>query len=148
MSLFSREKQDEISVRTAYPQDVDVITSIDAKCCISRWSKSFFLSLMERRTTVVYVGRVKRKVVGFMVLSLEKDQMEIIRVAVDPNFRRRGVGARLLARVKKRSLNSVRCRPAILVAEDTELWVHQFLKASEFTCVEVLDGNTYRFAYP
>lgn len=62
------------------------------------WSLGVFLSELTLRSTRVYlVARVGHQVVGYLGLFQAVDDAHITTVAIDPGWRRRQVGTRLLA---------------------------------------------------
>lgn len=95
-----------------------------------------------------YGGRV----VGFMVYELHKARIELLRLAVRPEFRREGVGRRMVARLVGK-LTWMRDRVALHVRESC-LDAQLFLRDCGFRAVDVVRGcyaetgeDAYRFVY-
>lgn len=62
------------------------------------WSLGLFLSELTQRSTRIYlVARVAHRVVGYLGMFRSLDDAHVTTIAVDPEWRRRGVGSRLMA---------------------------------------------------
>ncbi len=56
------------------------------------WTEDDFLAVLRERNSIGMIAEVGEKVVGFLVYHLESHHIEILNIAVDPEFRGRGVG--------------------------------------------------------
>jgi ribosomal-protein-alanine N-acetyltransferase len=69
------------------------------------WTLSLFLSELALRSTRVYtVARVGGEVVGYAGLMLSGPDAHVTTIAVDPEWQRRGVGARLLLNMARQAV--------------------------------------------
>ena len=73
------------------------VLRIEAETHPRPWSLSLFMSEMALRTSrAYYVARVDGFVVGYAGLMMSADEGHITTIAVDPNWHRRKIGARLM----------------------------------------------------
>jgi ribosomal-protein-alanine N-acetyltransferase len=80
-----------IEIRPAAPGDLAAIDAIQrASPEAARWNASEYLEYN------CILAVVDKRVVGFLVFREAADEREILNLAVDPGFRRRGVAAALL----------------------------------------------------
>lgn len=96
-------------------QHVDVVTMrrrhlrsvlrIEAQVYPRPWSLGLFLSELALRTTRIYlVAKVGPAVVGYAGIMLTGSDGHVTTIAVDPDWHRRGVGARLLLAVQRAAI--------------------------------------------
>ncbi len=94
------------SLRAAQTSDLETITAIERASFSDPWSRSGFAALLRNPTVLFLVaadaapagplGDVVGSVVGYVVAWFAADESEIANIAVAPDARGRGVGARLL----------------------------------------------------
>lgn len=87
---------DGLAIRDARPEDLTDIVAIERASFGDPWSASSFRSLLESTTARFRVATRDDVVVGYAVTLLLGDEAEVANIAVDPQARRVGVGARLL----------------------------------------------------
>ncbi len=86
-------------IRSAAAGDLDAIARIEQVSNSSPWSKDAFVVETERDVSTVDVVTVSGQVVGFVVHWLVAGEGHILNVAVDPEFRGRGLGVLLVTHV-------------------------------------------------
>lgn len=62
------------------------------------WSQNGFLRVLEDPRAIVYAAEVDGEVAGYICASETGDEAEILKLAVAPRFRRRGIARELNAR--------------------------------------------------
>jgi len=101
----SPESPVQVSVVAMRRRHLRGVLHIEQQAYPRPWSMSLFLSELALRSSRAYfVARVGREVVGYAGLMMVLDDGHITTVAVDPQWRRRGVAKRLVIAV---------CREAI-----------------------------------
>lgn len=93
-----------------------------------------FLGLLKIGNTVARVAEVDGYVAGFVVYSLGKHSFDLLDIAVHPDFRRNGVGRKLLDYIAERMSTNRRHRIDCYVRE-TNLAGLLFLKSCGFLAV-------------
>lgn len=94
--------------------DIDAVVEIEKHSFDRPWSRGLFLRELESaisRTTLAREAPPSHRVVGYICRWLILDEMQILNVAVHPDWRRRGVGRALmeevLAEAREKGVRSV-----------------------------------------
>jgi ribosomal-protein-alanine N-acetyltransferase len=78
-------------------KDADTIGKLHAQGFYRGWPREEFESFLRGQETPVFVAAdSKRRIAGFLILRLAADEAELITVAVDPKWRKKGIGRALL----------------------------------------------------
>jgi len=89
---------DLVQIRNGTNDDLERIFAIEKACFEQPWSLTSFkreLSLPFSRIAVAVVGPAKA-IEGYLCRWMVVDELHVLNIAVHPDFRRHGVGARLL----------------------------------------------------
>lgn len=86
-------------VRAATAADVDAIDAISRHAFIQPWPRQTFVDELTRPHGRLIVAVDRDVVIGFANFWLVADEVHLLAIAVDPDRRRGGVGAALLAAV-------------------------------------------------
>ena len=109
----------KICVRNAVEEDVDGIRDLERATGISSWPRSDYVKLISKDTTTLVVAPEERCLLGFAATrlitvgtsSIEEEaagrpstsrdsaEIEILNLAVDPEFRRLGIGKQIIGRI-------------------------------------------------
>ncbi|MEM2021786.1 MAG: ribosomal protein S18-alanine N-acetyltransferase [Zestosphaera sp.] len=85
------------SVRNATPKDIDSITRVERRSFKHPYPKIIFMSALFLHPELFLVVDCDGKVVGYITGFVTSDNYcHIASIAVDPNFRRMGLGSRLI----------------------------------------------------
>ncbi|MHB8641673.1 MAG: ribosomal protein S18-alanine N-acetyltransferase [Gaiellaceae bacterium] len=76
--------------------DLDAIETIERRSYPTPWSRSMFAGELAKPASICVGAFVDNALVGYLVISRYVDAWHVMNLAVDPEFRRRGIGARLL----------------------------------------------------
>lgn len=88
-----------IELRRAVADDLDAITAIDAACFEASWTREMLAQELARAIAVVDVASADGHACGYVCSWRVADEVHLLRVAVLPSQRRRGLGAALVRRV-------------------------------------------------
>lgn len=116
------------------------------------WTEDQLATLLKQRTIIGLVYEVNQQVVGYIIYELYKGSLTILNIAVDPRFRRKGIGTLLLNRLKEK-LRVLGRQFLDIDSSETCLSAHLFLKYNGFKAVGInrqqygddCDGYTFRF---
>lgn len=93
---------ESIAIRPARASDLHALVDLDSQCFESQWTmhESTFRAAMGEHAFFI-VGHVNDQLVGYAYATSHFGGrlVHLVRIAVDPRQRRRGIGARLLAEV-------------------------------------------------
>ena len=89
-----------VSVRTMRPADLPAVMRIERRSFTMPWQETTFRALMRRPSAALLTAELSEPaattVVGFSVLWFAADEAELGDLAVDPDYRGRGIGHLLL----------------------------------------------------
>jgi ribosomal-protein-alanine N-acetyltransferase len=88
-----------VAIRAMTPGDLSVVGEIEVASYSMPWNAATFDSLLRRRDADLIVAEVDGRVVGYAAAWTVLDQCELGNVAVAAGWRRRGIGALLVARM-------------------------------------------------
>lgn len=94
------------------------------------------LEILRQRNQIGMVAERNDEVLGFMLYRLEKKHIHVIDLAVDPRFRRRGVGTQMVDKLKGKLAPDRRTRLA-MTARETNLDGQLFLRKMGFRATAV-----------
>lgn len=82
--------------RRATEQEIEEIARIEAKVFSDAWSHKNILETYQQAQAVVAVAVKEKMVIGYCILYIALDEGEIARIAIEPEWRKQGVGQGLL----------------------------------------------------
>lgn len=133
--------------------DLPEVLAIDAAGHPDPWSEGRICGAM-RQHCIGMVAELRGRVVAFMVYELHKYRLHLLRLAVHPDCRRRGVGSQMVARLIGKLESHRRPRLTAEVRE-SNLAAQLFLRSQGLTCIGTVRGHyedtgedCYRFACP
>lgn len=95
-------------IEKAEMRHVEGIVAVERQCFSHSWSKASVMTELEAEHSVGFVVEMHEKTVGFCLLSVIAGEASVLRIAVLPEYRRCGIGNRLL----KAALNEAKNRDA------------------------------------
>ena len=98
--------EEVITLRVASRDDLESILAVQRLSAeAGAWEAEDYVSALEDEGTVCLVaeGRVWDRLAGFLVARTVSDEMEVLNLAVAPDYRRRGIARRLLGEVLTRA---------------------------------------------
>ena len=88
-----------IETRALGLSDLNAIDAIEQRAYRTPWSRSMFASELAKASSVCIGAFDGERLIGYVINSRYVDAWHIMNVAVDPDYRRRGVATRLLEQV-------------------------------------------------
>ncbi len=126
--------------------DMTTVLDIEQRAFEFAWCEEDFLTFLRQRNCIAMVAQTAAgQVIGYMVYELFKTHFVLLNLAVDPKFRRRGVGRVMIATMKGKLSVGHRCKLVINIRE-TNIAAQLFLKSEDFECVEV-ERHKYQEKY-
>ena len=122
------------------------------------WSEENFVNALSRKDVVCLVcdypmpdGEIV--VAGYMVYSMKPNSFDIYNMAIHADFRRKGIGAKFIGKLKSKLSPRRRSKITAIVAE-TNLKACKFFKSQKFVAIETMRGyfdetdwDAYKFEY-
>jgi ribosomal-protein-alanine N-acetyltransferase len=89
-----------LSVDRMQPEDLDEVLAIERRSFTMPWSRGAFLyEMQQNRVARCWVMREGGRIAGYICLWEIADEVHVTNVAVDPAYRRRGIGRALVGGV-------------------------------------------------
>ena len=118
-------------------RDRAAVLDIEAMSFEFPWRGADFAQTLIRRNCIGMVARRREETLGFMVYELHKQHIHILKFAVHPAFRRRGVGRVMVDKLCGKIEAGYREKLVLEVCE-TNLPAQLFFKDMGFQAIDVL----------
>lgn len=142
----------KIFVRWMVRRDLPAVMEIEQRSFDFPWSEEEFRNHLLSRNEIGVVIEVNEIVAGYLCYRVEKCRIEILSLAVAQEFRRRGLGRKMVDYVKTKLVND-KNRLMVLVRE-TNIEALLFFRSQGFRVVEVMKDfyetlreDCYRFEF-
>lgn len=90
----------EITIVPMAAEDIPGVLEVEEKSFTSPWSReAFVFELFHNKVAYYLVAKAEDKVIGYGGMWLLLDEAHVTNIAVHPDWRRRGVGEKLLSRL-------------------------------------------------
>ena len=129
-----------LHVRWGMRRDMAAVQAIEDASFVTPWTDDDFTDVMRRRNCIAYVAVRADIVVGYVVYELRTASLEILNLAVRPDCRRQGVGAKLVDKVVSKIYSGRRTRVEVAVREGN-LPAQLFFKGHGFRATSVSRGH-------
>lgn len=136
MSLTGKQ-QVCVHIRWMIRRDMPEVLEIENSSFEFPWSEDDFIRCLRQRNCIGMVAEYDERVVGFMIYELHKNQLHILNFSVHPEFRRRGIGRQMAAKLIGK-LSHQRRNRILLEVRETNLAAQLFFRDEGFRAVTVL----------
>lgn len=129
-----------MTIRWLIRADVEQLLKWEAADLQGRdWSRDTFLQHLRQRNNIAMAAEdpKTRKILGYIIYSLKKNEYEIVRLAVAKEHRRAGLGAMLVTRLLNK-LSQQRRRCVEVMVRETDHDQQYFYRALGFRAVALL----------
>ncbi|TSC78932.1 MAG: ribosomal-protein-alanine acetyltransferase [Candidatus Peregrinibacteria bacterium Gr01-1014_25] len=126
-----------VHIRWMIRRDMPEVLDTELQSFEYAWTEEDFLRCLRQRNCIGMVAERSERVVGFMIYELHKSKLHILNFAVQPDSRRRGVGAQMITKLIGK-LSSHRRTKITAAVRETNLDAQNFFKASGFRAEKVL----------
>ena len=132
------QKQEvRVHIRWMIRRDMPEVVRIENDSFEFPWSNEDFVRCLRQRNCIGMVAEHEDRVVGFMIYELHKTRIHVLNFAVAPEYRRRGVGCQMVAKLIAK-LSSQRRSRIVLEVRETNLPAQLFFRDNGFRAVSVL----------
>lgn len=126
-----------VQVRWMIRRDMPEVLDIEAESFEFPWLDDDFIRCLRQRNCIGMVAEHDDRVVGFMIYELHKNRIHVLNFAVASEYRRRGVGSQMIAKLMAK-LSPERRSRILLEVRETNLPAQLFFRESGFRAVSVL----------
>ncbi|HDZ61714.1 MAG TPA: ribosomal-protein-alanine N-acetyltransferase [Nitrospirae bacterium] len=85
-----------IEIRNMSPDDIQDVLDLEHLCFTTPWSRTSFMYEMGNKSANLKSSLFNHRLIGYVCLRTIMDVTHVLNLAVSPEFRRMGVGSRLL----------------------------------------------------
>lgn len=135
MTLFSRKPK--VQCRWMVRTDWFDVLQIGMRSSEHFWTEDDLRAALSQRNCIGLVAEHDNAIEGFVVYELHSGKLRITNFAVEPTFRRRGVGAAMVQRMKDKLAQQNR-HTLTLEVRESNLDAQLFFQSQEFRAVCVL----------
>lgn len=89
-------KKIKLTLRDMQRGDLDEVLEIERQCFQQPYSRQIFEQELKIQVATLWVAQCRKKIVGYIDFWLVRDEMELISIAVHPDYKRTGVGDLLM----------------------------------------------------
>jgi ribosomal-protein-alanine N-acetyltransferase len=107
-------------IRWAVKRDTDAMVDIDRQSYAKAWGEESFIKHLKNRACIGLVAESEGRIVGFVIYELAKKSLAVLRIAVHPAERRKGVGKAILERLAGKLTKQIRLFASISVGENDQ----------------------------
>lgn len=143
--------ESKFHVRWMIRRDMPEVLQIERSSNEYPWEEEDFLRTLRQRNCIGMVVEGKTElnsngtsiqdreppVVGFMIYELGNDYLDLVNLAVHPDYKRQGVGTAMISKLISK-LSSHRRTSISLIVRDSNLFAHLFYKKLGFVAIGVL----------
>jgi len=138
MSTGRTEKEQvRVHIRWMIRRDMPEVLQIEQSSFDYSWTEEDFLRCLRQRNCIGMVAEQGEKVVGFMIYELHKTKLHVLNFAIQPAFRRLGVGVQMVTKLVSK-LSSHRRTKITLEIRETNLTAQLFFRSQGFRAIRVL----------
>ena len=124
-------------IRWMLRRDMPEVLGIENKSFEFPWLEEDFIRCLRQRNCIGMVAEHEDQVVGFMIYELHKNRIHILNFAVNPEFRRLGVGSQMVNKLITKLSPQHRSR-IVLEVRETNLLAQILFRKRGFRAVSVL----------
>jgi ribosomal-protein-alanine N-acetyltransferase len=136
--MHSDQKQEvRVHIRWMIRRDMAEVLETEDESFEFPWSEEDFIRCLRQRNCIGMVAEHENRVVGFMIYELHKNRIHVLNFAVAADYRRRGVGSQMVAKLIAK-LSSQRRSRIMLEVRETNLPAQLFFRENGFRAVSVL----------
>jgi ribosomal-protein-alanine N-acetyltransferase len=138
--MNSEQKQEiRVHIRWMIRRDMPEALDIERASFEFPWLEDDFIRCLRQRNCIGMVAERDDRIVGFMIYELNKTRIRVLNFAVSAEYRRRGIGAQMIAKLISKLSVQRRSRLTLEVRE-TNLDAQLFFRSAGFRAVSVLRG--------
>ena len=89
-------------------RDLNGVEAIEKRAYPTPWSRSMFASELAKPSSLCMGAFEGDRLIGYLIISRYVDAWHVMNVAVDPDYRRRGIATTLLERLFERTADDER----------------------------------------
>jgi ribosomal-protein-alanine N-acetyltransferase len=131
------EKEIRCNIRWMIKSDMREVLEIESENFEFPWTLFDYVKCLKQRNSIGMVAVYDNRVVGFVIYELHKTRIHVLNFAVANDFKRRGVGSQMIAKLLGK-LSPQRRTRIVLEVRESNLPAQLFFRAMGFEAVRIL----------
>lgn len=143
-----------VDIRWMIRRDLDEVLEIEKQSFDDPWDKKEFIDRLRVYETIGMVFTYQDVVAGYVVYTLHKRSLEILNLAVHPEYRRCSAGTLLIEKLQYKVNGHYRRDHITALVRETNLPAQKLLAKNHFICDGIVKGayanhdeDAYSFIY-
>lgn len=132
----------DVITRWMIRYDMPNILQIENDNFLSPWQDDDFLCCTRERNVMGMVADYNQKALGYMLYHVQKSHIEIIRLAVAPEFQHQNVGHALIQRLIDKPPNNLH-RKIIMNVQESNLGAQLFFRSQGFKAASTIQDHLF-----
>jgi len=133
------ESKLRVQIRWLIRRDMDRVLDIEGESFAVPWGEEDFLDHLRKKNCIGMVAERDKRIVGYMVYEMHHGELRLLNMAVDPDFRRLGVAAQMVQKIKGK-LSQQRRKSITIMLGDDNLSGQLFFQSQDFWCDATMPG--------
>lgn len=130
----------QIQIRWLIRRDMTDVLRIERDSFEFSWAEEDFLKCLRQRNCIGMVAEVDSQIVGFMIYELHKSKLSVLNFAVDPEWRRQGIGTEMAQKLVDK-LSQQRRNEIILEVRESNLSAQLFFREQGFRAINIIRNH-------
>lgn len=130
----------QFHIRWMIRRDMAEVLEIENRSFEHPWEEDDFIRCLRQRNCIGMVAENGERVAGFMIYALHRTSLELLSIAVHPNFRRNGAGRAMIGKLVNK-LSQQRRNRITLVVRETNLSGQLFFRDTGFLATQVVKSR-------
>ena len=124
-------------IRWLIRRDLTEVLEIEKASFEYTWTEEDFLCCLRQRNYIGMIVEKDNEINGFMIYGLHKQKLRLVNFAVDPKYRREGIGSAMTNRLVEKLIQQKR-KEIVLAIRETNLPAQLFFKEQGFKATRIL----------
>ncbi|MBO5438224.1 MAG: GNAT family N-acetyltransferase [Thermoguttaceae bacterium] len=120
--------------------DLDCVYELEQKCSPRPWGPMEFADVLMHSNCVGLVVEFRSQIIGYLIYEMHENTLKILNIAVLSEFRRKGVGSQMVARLACFLARNTRQEMTLSVRE-SNLSAQLFFRSLGFKAVSINRGT-------
>jgi ribosomal-protein-alanine N-acetyltransferase len=133
-----------LNIRWMIRRDIPEVLAIEASGFEFHWCEDDFVRCLRQRNCIGMVAEQDDRVAGFMVYELHNNRIHVLNFAVAEDYRRRGVGSQMVAKLVAKLSPERRNHITTILCMDNQAAM-EFFRANGFKATNIERGYYKEF---
>jgi ribosomal-protein-alanine N-acetyltransferase len=140
-----KKRKQEVSIRWILHRDIDEVLEIEKQSFPNPWGRIELMRCLRQRNNIGLVFTCYDLVTGYVIYEFGRSSIEIINLAVHPEYRRCSIGTLLIEKLQYKVDGQPKRNRLTALVRETNLPAQIFLRSNKFIC-DGIETDAYEFS--